>query len=109
MPVFINPYPQVFTVPDSPGNHCRNANPLGFPDYRCPAHAKLTTYFVKHDRYDNYWVCGLYQAGEEQRLESYVVTQAELKHAVFPAQHVINAIREIDQRLARYLSQPLHI
>jgi hypothetical protein len=51
----------------------------------------------------------LYQAGEERRLESYVVTQAELKNANFPARHVINAIYEIDQRLARYISQPLHL
>jgi len=108
MPVF-NQGSILHAKPDSSGHSDGNANPLGIPNYGCPSHAKLTTYFVKRDRYDNYWVCGLYKAGEEQRLESYVVTQAELRHAVFPAQYVINAIREIDQRLARYLSQPLHI
>lgn len=100
---------KVFEVADSPGDHDGVADSVGLPDYRCPAHAKLTTYFVKHDRYDNYWVCGLYKSGAEQRLESYVVTKFELMNAFVPSHLVVSAIREINDRLARYINQPLYL
>ena len=108
MPVNQSKPATVFSEPDSPGHHAGNPNPFGLPDYRCPAHAKLTTYFVERDRYDNYWVCGLYRDGDERRFESYVVTQGELKNIRYPNLLVVSAIREIDNRLARYINQPLY-
>lgn len=98
-----------YTKPDSPGDHDGVADAVGLKDHRCPDHASLTSYFVEHDRYGNYWVCGLYNSDFVKRLESYVVTKRELMDAFVPSHLVVGAIREVDDRLARYLNQPLYL
>lgn len=64
---------------------------------------------MEHDRYGNYWVCGLYNSDFVRRVESYVVTKQELASSRFPLCLVRHAIREVDAALARYLNQPLYL
>lgn len=109
MPLSIHPNGQVFEVADSHRDHDRNANPLGLADYRCPAHARRTTYSVSIDRYDNFWVHGVYDDGHEHRVESYVITRMVYANAVYPSHVVIAAIREVDIGLARWINQPLYL
>jgi hypothetical protein len=64
---------------------------------------------VQRDRYQNYWVCGLYRKGDERRAESYVVSLQEIATANYPRHLVEHAIKAVDDALARWINQPLYL
>lgn len=64
---------------------------------------------MSRDRYQNYWVCGVYNDGKHQRAELYVVSLMAFKTATFPEHLVIEAIKEVDRGIERFVNQPLDV